>query len=546
MLRELSKLLGAPMGPHAGPAIAIAIFLGTFVSEDAATLSTSALVQVGRLDPLLGIISCFAGIWLGDIGIFAAARTARESRPCRSLLAGRLQTSGKAQAWVAERGWMAVLLSRFIPGTRVATSVAAGALRMPAGHFALVTGVAALGWVSSAAFLWPRYAVRLPATGRHWILGVGLASCLAGWILPKGIPQRLVKSLADSLRKYRHWEFWPAWLFYLPVVVYIVRLSFRHHSLRAPLFANPGIRTSGLVGESKIEILRPLMASKPDYVADGYLIDRGDPELRLRQAHETLTEHAISFPFVLKPDVGERGSGFRLVREEAQLRDYLSQVPGPVILQRYAPGPYEAGIFYYRLPHQPEGQIFSITDKVFPFVTGDGVRTLQQLIREDRRARHRADVYVARFHSQKKRIVAAGECIKLVEAGNHAQGCIFREGSHLYSEKLRQRIDDLSRAVPGFNIGRFDLRYSSTDDLREGRNFTVIELNGVASEATNIYDERNSLGSAYRTLFAQWRLIFEIGVSNQRRLIHGTESWVGVLQQWRIARRDAPARLLAD
>jgi hypothetical protein len=71
-------------------------------------------------------------------------------------------------------------------------------------------------------------------------------------------------------------------------------------------------------------------------------------------------------------------------------------------------------------------------------------------------------------------------------------------------------------------------------------------LNGVASEATNIYDERNSLGSAYRTLFAQWRLIFEIGVSNQRRLIQGTESWVGVLQQWRIARRDAPARLLAD
>jgi hypothetical protein len=42
-----------------------------------------------------------------------------------------------------------------------------------------------------------------------------------------------------------------------------------------------------------------------------------------------------------------------------------------------------------------------------------------------------------------------------------------------------------------------------------------VELNGASSEATNIYDARNSLISAYRTLFRQWKLVFAIGAANR-------------------------------
>lgn len=49
-----------------------------------------------------------------------------------------------------------------------------------------------------------------------------------------------------------------------------------------------------------------------------------------------------------------------------------------------------------------------------------------------------------------------------------------------------------------------------------GRNFQIVELNGAASEATSIYDARNSLFSAYRILFKQWSLVFEIGAANRR------------------------------
>ncbi len=42
----------------------------------------------------------------------------------------------------------------------------------------------------------------------------------------------------------------------------------------------------------------------------------------------------------------------------------------------------------------------------------------------------------------------------------------------------------------------------------------MVELNGVTAEATSIYDPRNSLGTAYRTLFEQWRILFEIAAAN--------------------------------
>jgi hypothetical protein len=114
-------------------------------------------------------------------------------------------------------------------------------------------------------------------------------------------------------------------------------------------------------------------------------------------------------------------------------------------------------------------------------------------------------------------VLPAGESIRLVEAGNHAQGCIFREGGHLWSEELERRIDEISQRLHGFFIGRYDIRYASNEELGAGRNFQIIELNGAASEATSIYDSRNSLFSAYRTLFRQWALVFAIGSANRRR-----------------------------
>jgi hypothetical protein len=69
------------------------------------------------------------------------------------------------------------------------------------------------------------------------------------------------------------------------------------------------------------------------------------------------------------------------------------------------------------------------------------------------------------------------------------------------------------------------VRYGDVGRFRAGEDFTVIELNGVTSESTNIYDPSWSLGRAYRTLFRQWAILFRIGSENRRRGQRPSSAW---------------------
>jgi hypothetical protein len=240
-------------------------------------------------------------------------------------------------------------------------------------------------------------------------------------------------------------------------------------------------------------------------------------EDRLHSIYAISRRRNFSHPFILKPDVGQRGVGVKLIRNEAQVREYLNSTTAPIMVQRYVAGPNEIGVFYYRFPDEVRGHIFAITEKIFPFIQGDGRSTVSELIWQEPRARYLAEKYLARFKGRENEVLPAGETLKLVEAGNHAQGCIFRDGMHLCTPALVEGIDAISQKLTGFYVGRYDIRYASEDDLRAGKNFQIVEVNGAASEATSIYDARNSLFHAYRTLFRQWDLVFAIGDANRKR-----------------------------
>jgi hypothetical protein len=105
-------------------------------------------------------------------------------------------------------------------------------------------------------------------------------------------------------------------------------------------------------------------------------------------------------------------------------------------------------------------------------------------------------------------------------------------------------MDEISSSIPGFFIGRYDVRYESVQELRSGQ-FTIIELNGAASEATSIYDEKTSIWQAYRTLYRQWELVYRIGAMNRRRGAIGVPLW-SVLTEWFSYRRSSAAYPGAD
>ena len=174
-------------------------------------------------------------------------------------------------------------------------------------------------------------------------------------------------------------------------------------------------------------------------------------------------------------------------------------------------------MFYIRAPGEAKGRIVSVTLKLFPEVVGDGRMTLEQLILADPRAGKIKDIYLARHGAQKDRVLDKGEIFPLVFTGNQCRGAIFQDGRSQITPEMEARFDAISQGMPEFYFGRFDVRYDSLDDLRAGRNFWLIEVNGAGSEATHIWDKTTKLRDAYDFLFFQQRTLFEFGAANRAR-----------------------------
>ena len=524
-----------------------AIILLSFVSEDAATISSALSIFGGPVSWPLGFAACFAGIWLGDLGLYSLARWL--GKPVlQSRWVARFAdaaTIERCQEKFNQRASLALLASRFVPGTRLPTYLAAGLLSMPVARFALITAFAGFLWIGGIFSI----AKLLGSQALIWFSlfqGKIAAIIFTGFLIAAGLFLFRKLSRAPAwVRRWRRWEFWPAWFFYIPVGVHYLWLAVRYRSFSVPTSSNPGLAAGGFIGESKYEILNDLRRTSPEFVAEAFLLDGRTTSDRLLSLHRLSRQHSITLPFILKPDVGQRGNGVKLIRSMRTAFEYLQEVSAPVIVQRYAPGPHEAGVFYNRLPGDARGHIFAITEKVFPTITGDGTRTIEQLIHADSRAALIARTYLRRFASRRDEILAPGEMLKLVETGNHAQGCIFRDGMHLHTDALECAIDEISRKLPGFFIGRYDIRYENEGDFKQGRNFQIVELNGATSEATSIYDARNSLFLAYRTLFRQWSLVFAIGARN-RANGHVPYSLVELWRNWRQYSAAALSYPLAD
>lgn len=324
----------------------------------------------------------------------------------------------------------------------------------------------------------------------------------------------LVQRLAVRIERWSRWEFWPAWLVYALLIPRFVRLALHHRSATVFAAANPGMPLGGFVGESKLDILRAL---PQEWIIPTDVIEPGTVSERAAALDRVLRSRGWSLPVVCKPDVGERGTDVRLIRTTSEAAAYLLRVPGRVLVQPYHPGPFEAGIFYVRLPGEPRGRIFSITDKRQPRVTGDGRSSLRTLVWNDRRLRLQSAALSEQLGPDAQRVPAAGERVLLSIAGNHCRGTMFLDGQSLRTDALERRFDEIAKACDGFYFGRFDVRYGDEQAFARGEGFQIVELNGVLSESTNIYDPSWSLWRGLRTLAAQWTIAFEIGAANAQR-----------------------------
>ncbi len=513
-----SEVSSEEIPKRSGWFMATLLGVATFASEDLACIGGGLLATKGAITLPLAILGCLIGIFVGDFAIYLMGRVlgkpALDLPVVRSVL--KKERVERYSRWIDKKGIALIISTRFVPGSRVPTYFAAGVLRANPFKFGFGLLIASAIWtpaiVGLSYFLGGHFISFFEANEGWALLGLLISALLI--LLFARVGASLVtwkgrRLLYSRVKRMVHWEYWPMWVFYPPVIVFLLWKMLRHRSLTNLTAVNPCMPESGLVYESKGMILSHLEAhgspvGKFRMISKGMEIDE-----KLACIENFATEHGLGYPFVLKADMGQRGEGVSIVKSREAARNVFENQKDDLILQEYLPG-REYGVFYYRFPRERSGRVFSVTDKRFVSVKGDGASTLEELILKDERAVGMARFYLEVHQSQLDYVVPNQMDFPLTELGTHCRGALFLDGAAFITPALERSIDAMSCGVEGFHFGRYDIRVPSEGDLMNGQNIRIIELNGLTSESTNIYDPSHSVWFAYKTLFRQFDIAFRI------------------------------------
>ena len=311
--------------------------------------------------------------------------------------------------------------------------------------------------------------------------------------------------------KFSHWEYWPTELVYGPIFPVFLWYCLRARSFFFTTASNPGIQHGGLMMESKYSIDAVVPA---EYRPHSLYFEPGTAFSTVESA---LYNHQLSYPVIVKPDIGGKGMGVIKVENARHLADVISHFPVPYLVQPFIDLPLEIGLFWARLPGQETGTITGIVRKEFLQVTGDGKQTVRSLLMANDRYLLQLPALEKLLVDKLEQIIPDGITELLVPYGNHARGALFLDESRLISPALIQRFNQVCNQIEGFYFGRLDIRYKSWASLEKGQDFSIIELNGAGSEPTHIYDPGHSLFFAWKEIIRHWKLLWIISMENKKQ-----------------------------
>jgi hypothetical protein len=308
-----------------------------------------------------------------------------------------------------------------------------------------------------------------------------------------------------------HWEYWPFQVVYVPIYFLWAYYALKARSIFFFNSSNPTMKNGGFIMDSKKEIYD--LIPQQYYPKTQFVKEKCDFET----VTTLLRNSEIKFPFIAKPDIGLRGSAVKKISNLEELKTYHNKANFDYLVQDLIPYEHEVGIFYVRFPHEKKGRITGIVSKEFLIVEGNGISSIEDLIRQNPRFALQLNVLKMEYGEALKEILPKGEKRNLVPYGNHARGAKFIDASHLISDKLTKVIDEMCLQINEFYFGRMDVMYHNWQDLEEGKNFQIVELNGAASEPTHIYDPKHSLIFAWKELARHINYMYKISVQNRKR-----------------------------
>lgn len=308
-----------------------------------------------------------------------------------------------------------------------------------------------------------------------------------------------------------NWEYWPFNAVYGPIYFYWVWLIIKSRAVFFFNTSNPLIINGGFLMESKKEIYDLI----PQQYYPATLLFRAGGSIG--EAMEAIKTKGMAFPVIAKPDIGMKGMLVQKIHSEKELANYISHTKVDFLVQGYVEYENEVGLFYYRYPGESKGNISGIVGKELLTLIGDGISTMEELLMRDQRFILQLPVLKETHAVTLKVILKKDERHLLVPYGNHCRGSKFLDISNLIDDELVATIDKVCKEIPEFYFGRMDIRYKSWEDLKQGKNFSIIELNGAGSEPTHMYDPKHSIFFAWKEIIRHWNILYRVSKLNHQR-----------------------------
>ena len=315
------------------------------------------------------------------------------------------------------------------------------------------------------------------------------------------------------LDKITHWEAWPFKLIYAPITPMWLWYMIKSGAVWFFTPSNPKLTFGGMEGEPKKEMYDLLPQHL--YPTTFNVMPTDDVSAILQK----VDEQQIGFPFIVKPEVGGQGILFRKIDNEEELMHYHSLVPVEYIVQRMVQYPIEVSVFHIRHPQSKKGIVTGFLHKIPLQVKGDGKHTLEELILIHSKG-------IGELYSKHKEkwdvVIGLDEKYILSYAANHNRGAHFIDLKNEIDDNLVALFDKISIGINDFFYGRYDIMCNSIEDLKQGKNFSILEYNGCGAEPNHFYDTGYTLIEAYKEILKHWKALYEISRYNATQ---GVKPW---------------------
>lgn len=309
----------------------------------------------------------------------------------------------------------------------------------------------------------------------------------------------------------RHWENWDWRLKYILISPAWFWFCLRARSCWFFTASNPTITFGGFDGESKKQIYDQL---PPGTYPKTIFVSRNSS---FHQVETLLEKHSwIAYPVAVKPDVAKMGLLFRKIHDLSALEAYHNKINADYLIQEFIQYPLEVSVFYYRFPNDDKGQISGFLKKEFLKVTGDGNSTLWKLMLNYPRVRYRLEELKAKHRDKLGWIVPRNKEYILSHALNLSRGGKLVSLIHEKDEQLLKVFDDLSNFTKHFYYGRYDIKCQSIEDLKQGKNYSILEYNGSGAEPHHVYASDLNLWQACSILIRHWKILYQISRLNHK------------------------------